>query len=95
MIQVDKAAEVLNSGGIVIFPTETVYGIGCLINDSEAIKKLYELKGRSQNKPTAVLVKDFYQAIKFIKSEYIIFTRTVSLQFWHTVSALKVACMGK
>lgn len=40
---------------ILIFPTDTVYGIGAKINDLEGIKKIYEIKGRDFNKPLAVL----------------------------------------
>ena len=66
MSQVKKAAKILNSGGIVIFPTETVYGIGCLINKEDSIKKLYSIKKRDSTKPTAVLVKDLQQAEEWV-----------------------------
>ena len=66
MNQVTKAAEILNSGGIVIFPTETVYGIGCLINKEDAITKLYSIKKRHATKPTAVLVKNLRQAQEWV-----------------------------
>lgn len=62
MNQVAQAAQILNAGGIVIFPTETVYGIGCLLKYSSAIKRLYKIKNRRSSKPTLVLVKDFSQA---------------------------------
>lgn len=51
----ELAAEVLNSGGILVFPTDTVYGIGCALSDV-AIKKLYKIKNRPENQPTAVLM---------------------------------------
>lgn len=50
-----SAAEVLMSGGILIFPTDTVYGIGCLLN-TDAIKRLYSIKNRPFTQPTAVLM---------------------------------------
>ena len=40
-------------GRIIIFPTDTVYGIGCNIYDIESINKIYEIKGRSHDKPLA------------------------------------------
>lgn len=58
MPQVEEAAKVLNKGGIVIFPTETVYGIGCLLNHLKTIERLYKVKNRDPNKPTLVLVPD-------------------------------------
>lgn len=42
-------------GKVICFPTDTVYGVGALINDSEAINKIYHLKNRDTSKPLAVL----------------------------------------
>lgn len=50
-----QAANILHNGGILIFPTDTVYGIGCLMID-KAINKLYKIKNRPKNQPTAVLM---------------------------------------
>lgn len=49
-----KAVELLRRGGIVAFPTETVYGMGCDATNEEALKRLYEVKGRSLDKPFIV-----------------------------------------
>lgn len=53
------AANIIKKGGIVIFPTETVYGIGTNGLDEEAVKKLYEVKDRLLNKPISLLVSNF------------------------------------
>lgn len=45
----------LNDGNVVIFPTDTVYGLACRLYDTEAINRIYELKERSKNKHLAVL----------------------------------------
>lgn len=42
-------------GKVVCFPTDTVYGVGCLIDDEEAIERIYNLKNRDKSKPLAVL----------------------------------------
>lgn len=42
-------------GKVVVFPTDTVYGIGALYNDLEGIEKIYKIKKRNQNKPLAIL----------------------------------------
>ena len=42
-------------GKVVCFPTDTVYGVGALIEDEEAINKIYNLKHRDKTKPLAVL----------------------------------------
>lgn len=51
-------AKIIKEGGIVIFPTETVYGIGTNGLDKEAIKRLYEIKQRPLNKPISLLVSN-------------------------------------
>lgn len=56
---VQKAADVLKRGGIVVYPTDTAYGIAVNAMDEEAVKKLYDLKGRDYTKPTHVVVKDW------------------------------------
>lgn len=53
-----RAAEVLKNGGIAIFPTETVYGIGALPKERQAVDKIYELKGRDFKNPLAFLVSN-------------------------------------
>ncbi len=49
-----RAAEVLRSGGLVAFPTETVYGLGADASNTDAIKKIYAAKGRPRNHPLIV-----------------------------------------
>lgn len=51
-----EVANIIREGGIVIFPTETVYGIGVNGLNETAIKKLYEVKQRPTNKPISLLV---------------------------------------
>ena len=45
----------LNKGDVIIFPTDTVYGIGAKITDIEALEKIYEIKKRPKDKRLAVL----------------------------------------
>lgn len=51
-----KAVGVMKDGGIVLYPTDTVWGIGCDATNSEAVKKIYELKQRADSKSMLVLV---------------------------------------
>ena len=53
-----SAAEVIKNGGLVIFPTETVYGLGGDGLNSQASKKIYEAKGRPQDNPLIVHIAD-------------------------------------
>ena len=72
MKKTKKAIEILRSGGVIAFPTETVFGIGALLSQKKAIRKIYKLKNRPLNKPLQVLVADIEQAKrlgKFSKKE--------------------------
>lgn len=62
-----KAIEVLKQGGIVIFPTDTAFGIGCVINDERAVKKLFQIRKRSENKATPVLVDTVKMAQDYLQ----------------------------
>ncbi len=54
-----KPAEILKSGGLVAFPTETVYGLGANALNEEAAKKIYEAKGRPSDNPLIAHIADF------------------------------------
>lgn len=51
-----QALEVLKEGGIILYPTDTIWGIGCDATNEEAVKKIYDLKQRSDSKSMLVLV---------------------------------------
>jgi len=65
--QIGRAVEVLKKGGIIAYPTDTVYGVGCNVFDEIAIKRLLMLKNRSRN-PMSIAVSD----IKMLKTVAII-----------------------
>ena len=56
-----SAVEVLRKGGILIFPTDTVYGIGCICNIEQAIDRIYNLKNRDRRKPLILFISDLKQ----------------------------------
>lgn len=62
---ISKSVEVLREGGVLVFPTDTVWGIGAFIESSRGIRRLYEIKKREESKPTAVLVCDIAMAQKY------------------------------
>ena len=53
----EKLLETLKSGGIILYPTDTIWGIGCDATDDEAVMKIFDLKNRDQNKPLIILVE--------------------------------------
>jgi L-threonylcarbamoyladenylate synthase len=52
-----EAIKVLREGGVIVYPTETVYGLGADIFNEEAVKKVYALKGRKFDKPLSVAMR--------------------------------------
>jgi len=54
--EIKKALDILQAGGIILYPTDTIWGIGCDATNEEAVKKIYELKKRSDSKSMLVLV---------------------------------------
>ena len=70
----DTALSVLNKGGIVLFPTDTIYGLGVDATNADAVKRLRELKGRpafaelrrgKAGKPISIMVSDMAMAEKY------------------------------
>ena len=59
-------AEVLNAGGLVAFPTETVYGVGARADRSSGLKRLRQLKSRSADKPFTVHIGSFSQVVDYV-----------------------------
>ena len=56
--KIDDAAEVIRRGGIIAYPTDTLYGLGASIQCEEALKRVYEIKGRDPTKPLLMLIPD-------------------------------------
>jgi L-threonylcarbamoyladenylate synthase len=54
-IGIKAAHEMIKNGGVVVFPTDTVYGIGCDPNNQDAVNKIYSVKGREKTKQLPVL----------------------------------------
>jgi L-threonylcarbamoyladenylate synthase len=67
-LQVDRAIEILKGGGIVVFPTDTVYGLGGDVFNIAAIERIYRVKQRSRNLPLPVLLADSTQLADVVAS---------------------------
>lgn len=63
---INLAVKILNMGGIIIFPTDTAFGIGCRIDKKVAIEKLFKIRKRPLNQATPVLVSDKDMARKYL-----------------------------
>ena len=79
--QISRAAEILKDGGIVAIPTETVYGLAANAYNVEAIKKVFEAKGRPSDNPLIVHISDMV-SIKDIVSEFPESAEKLAKNFW-------------
>ena len=62
---IKKACQVMNDGGVILYPTDTIWGIGCDATNQQAVQRVYEIKQRMDSKAMLVLVDsavkvDFY-----------------------------------
>ncbi len=59
---VRRAAAVLNGGGVILCPTDTIYGLSCAAGNPEAVSRIYAIKGKPETKPSLVLVDSIRMA---------------------------------
>ena len=62
---IEKIANHFKKGEIVIFPSETFYGVGCVISNEDSIKRLYSIRRTPANQPTLILAANFRQALEY------------------------------
>jgi L-threonylcarbamoyladenylate synthase len=62
-----KIVKVIDNGGVIAFPTETVYALAADASNFNAVAKIYKLKNRFENKPLPILVGDIYQANRVVE----------------------------
>jgi L-threonylcarbamoyladenylate synthase len=77
---IEKISQIIEKGGIVVFPTDTVYGIGCNPYNENAVKKIYEIKSRTKLKSLPVLAYslDIVKEIALIDK----FTEKIVEKYW-------------
>jgi L-threonylcarbamoyladenylate synthase len=77
---IEKASQIVSQGGIMIFPTDTVYGIGCNPYNKEAVEKIYKIKSRDIMKSVPVLTYSIETAEKIVEFDQ--FTKKIVEKFW-------------
>ena len=66
--ELEEAVETLKNGGIILYPTDTVWGIGCDATNEEAVARVFEIKKRSDSKSLITLVSDADMLCKYVKT---------------------------
>ncbi len=68
---INKAVDIIRNGGVIIYPTDTVYGLGCDIYNHEAVKRIYDIKNESETKLFSFICPDLKDIAKYAKvSDY-------------------------
>ena len=79
--KLNKPADIIRNGGIAIFPTETVYGIGTNGFNEESIRKIYEIKKRDFSKPISLLVSNM-EMVKMVAEDVSDLEYALMEKFW-------------
>lgn len=65
---IQRCINTMNDGGLILYPTDTIWGIGCDATNAKAIQKIYELKNREEKKSMIILVSDGEMLENFVKN---------------------------
>lgn len=90
-----KASDVLYSEGIIIFPTDTAFGIGCRIDSDKAIKKLIKIRGRRKDQPFPVLVGSVEMASKYLKKIPKEVIEKLIIKYWPGALTIVLSCKNE
>lgn len=63
---INKAVEVLNKGGVILYPTDTIWGLGCDATNEDAVKRIYEIKNRTDSKSMLVLLDNINKIASYV-----------------------------
>lgn len=83
--KLEKAAQITRKGGVVVFPTDTVYGLGASALDERAVREVFEIKGRAFDKPLIIFPPTafyFQNLLKGLPAEAQKLARKLAAQFW-------------
>jgi len=68
MSEFDRAAEAIDAGDLVVYPTETVYGLGAAALEPDAVEQVFEVKGRDRSKPLSFAVPSVPSALQYVRA---------------------------
>ena len=65
--QIEAAIKVLKEGGVILYPTDTIWGLGCDATNPQAVEKIYKIKNRAESKSLIVLAADADMICRYVK----------------------------
>jgi L-threonylcarbamoyladenylate synthase len=90
--EVEQALQVLREGGVILYPTDTIWGIGCDATNEEAVRRIYQIKNREDSKSMIILVADERDVLRYVAApDLAVFdfieaqTRPTTIIFEHAV----------
>ena len=84
--EIENSLDILRDGKVLLYPTDTVWGLGCDATDAEAVRKIYHIKKRPDSKSMIILVSNF---LMLQQAKFLTFT---SLMQTAKISLLKIKC---
>jgi L-threonylcarbamoyladenylate synthase len=78
---IDEAARIIKRGGIIVYPTDTIYGIGCDAFNKEAVRKIFRIKRRDEHNPMLVLVNNIMM-LRELVDEITPLALALSKEYW-------------
>ncbi len=65
--EINEACQILKEGGVILYPTDTIWGLGCDATNPKAVEEIFNIKGRSGSKSLIVLASDIDMIAKYVK----------------------------
>ncbi len=65
--KIKESVQILKSGGVILYPTDTIWGIGCDATNTKSIEKIYKIKNRPKKKPLILLVNNTKMLSEYVK----------------------------
>src|SRR3989344_3568415 len=94
-VQLEKAIKILKQGGIVIFPTDTAFGIGCRMDDENAVARLFKIRKRPETQATPVLIDNLEMAQEYLEPIPMKVREQLMDKYWPGALTIILRCDNK
>ncbi len=95
MNEIQEAIKVLKKGGVIIFPTDTAFGIGCRIDSEKAIERLFKIRNRPENMAVPVLVSSLEMVKDYVQKIPIEVEKQLIKKYWPGALTIVLKCKKK
>jgi len=92
--QIKEAIDILNKGGIVIYPTDTAFAIGCKVSDEKAVERLFQLRRRPETKAVPVLIDSLEMARRYVTDIPIVVREELMEKYWPGALTIVLPCLS-